>query len=134
MAPGDTTEISMMGYKNYGFSLPANYAGTSYHKNVYLKDDVIVLPGVTVYSITWDKFITAFESIPVEEEKVYVVLDNKLNDRTPVNASPHLSLNGPISWLYNKLGKKAREQDKLEELKDGSNANMEYARRITNQY
>lgn len=134
MAPGDTTEISMMGYKNLRFSLPANYTGTSYHKNVYLKDDVTILDPHTVYAITYDKFVTAFKSIPVEEEKVYVVLDNKLNDRTPVNATPHLALNGPISWLYNKLGKKAREQDKLQELKDGSNPDMESVRRITNQY
>lgn len=134
MAPGDTTEISLVGYKNLKFSVPANHVGNSFHKNIYLKDDVVQLNEHRVYSITWEKFITAFESIPVEEEKVYVVLDNKLNDKTPVNANPHLSLNGPISWLYNKLGKKAREQDKLQELKEGSNSDMEYARRITNQY
>jgi len=134
MAPGDTTEISMVGYKNLRFSLPINYVGTSYHKNIYLKDEVTTLDPHTIYAITWDKFIVAFKAIPVEEEKVYVVLDNKLNDKTPVNATPHLSLNGPISWLYNKLGKKAKEQNKLQELRDGSNSDMEYSRRITNQY
>jgi hypothetical protein len=134
MAPGDTTELSLMGYKNVRFSLPANYVGNSYHKNVYMKDDIITLNPHEVYSITWERFVTAFQSIPVEEEKVYVVLDNKLNDKSPVNANPHLALNGPISWLYNKLGKKAKEQNKLQELREGSNADMEYSHRITNQY
>lgn len=134
MSPGDTTEVSLVGYKDVRFTLPSTHIGSNYHKNVYLKDDVVVLGDYTKYSITWQKFKEAFASIEVVEEKKYITLDSKMNDRSPVNANPHLSLNGPISWLYNKLGKKAKEQEKLQDLREGNNPDMEYTRRITNQY
>jgi hypothetical protein len=134
MSPGDTAKVSLVGYKDARFTLPQGITASSYHKNIYLKDDVVLLPGHTVFSITWEKFKESFASIEIEEEKVYITMDNRLNDRTPVNADPHIALNGPISWLYNKLGKKAKEQEKLQELREGSNPEMEYTRRITNQY
>lgn len=134
MAPGDTTEVSMVGYKSVRFTLPSNFVGSNYHKNIYLKDDVVTLGDYTKYSITWQKFKEAFASVAVEEEKVYITLDKREMDRSPVNADPHIALNGPISWLYNKLGKKAKEQNKLDELRDGSNANYEYTRRITDEF
>jgi hypothetical protein len=134
MSPGDTAQVSLVGYKDVRFTLPQGINSNTYHKNIYLKDDVVELKGHTVYSITWEKFKESFASIAIEEEKVYITMDNKLNDRTPVNADPHIALNGPISWLYNKLGKKAKEQEKLQELREGSNPEMEYTRRITNQY
>ena len=134
IAPGDTIEVSMISYKKQQFTLPKSFVGSSFHFNVYLKEDAIVGKGVTIYSITWEKFKEAFASVEVKEEKVWITMDNKLNDRSPVNANPHININGPISWLYNKLGKKAREQEKLEDLKMGRNPEMEYARRISNEY
>lgn len=133
LAPGDTIEVSLIGYKTTRISLPAGYTASTYHKNVYLKEDALNLTGYTKYSITWEKFKEAFESIAVEEEKTYITLDNS-NMRTIDKPLTGVTLNGPISWLYNKLGKKAKEQNKLEELRQGNDADMEYTRRISDQF
>ncbi len=132
-APGDTLEISLVGYKPTKISLPTGFSGAAYHKNIYLKDDYILLKGHTTYGITWAKFKQAFESMEVVEEKIYLTMD-KSNPRSPEKSSTGVTLNGPISWLYNKLSKKAKEEEKLQELMEGDNENMEYARRITDQY
>ncbi len=135
LAPGDSVEVSLLGYKSQKFTMPPNVTVSNFHKNVYLKDDYIILKGYeTKDKLTWKKFTEVFTAMKPEEEKKYVVVDKKSLDKTPVNATPHLTLNGPISWLYGKLSRKAKELDKLDELKAGENIGMEYVRRISDQY
>lgn len=133
MAPGDTMEVSLIGYKTSRVALPADYVGNSYHVNVYLKEDAIHLSGYTKYSITWARFKQAFESIKPEEEVTYLTLDNK--SLRPVDKpNTGVTLNGPISWVFDKLSRKAKEQDKLNELREGRDYDMESTRRISDEY
>jgi hypothetical protein len=135
IAPGDTVEVSLLGYKSVKYSMPSNVTLSYYHKNVYLKDDYVILKDYTAKDkLTWKKFTEVFTAMKPEEEKKYIVTDKQQLDKTPVNATPHLTLNGPISWLYGKLSRKSKELDKLDDLKNGENADMEYTRRITNEY
>lgn len=135
MAPNDTVEISAIGYKSKKITLPRGYSQNSYHKNIYLDPDIFTLKAYTVSGITWAKFKEAFESMEVVEEKKYVTLDpGAVESSAPDKTYFGYAVNGPISWLYNKLGKKARERDKLEELQEGKNADMEYTRRISDEF
>lgn len=135
MAPTDTVEISAIGYKSKKITLPKGYSNSNYHKNIYLDPDIFTLKAYTVNGITWAKFKEAFESMEVVEEKKYVTLDpGAVESSAPDKTYFGYAVNGPISWLYNKLGKKAREQNKLEELREGKDADMEYTRRISDEF
>ncbi len=135
MAPNDTVEITAIGYKSKKITLPIGYSQTNYHKNIYLDPDIFTLKEHTVNGITWAKFKEAFVNMEVVEEKKYVTLDpSSTAASAPDKTNFGVALNGPISWLYNKLGKKAREQEKLEDLKQGNDPQMEYTRRITNEF
>lgn len=135
VAPNDTIEVTMIGYKTTRVALPIGFTGTTYRKNIYLKDEYVILGDFTKYSITWAKFKQAFESMEVQEEKIYLTIDpSSYTNSSPAKTTTGVTLNGPISWLYNKLGKKAKEQNKLDDLKRGDNEEMESTHRITNQY
>jgi hypothetical protein len=135
MAPGDTVEVSLLGYKSVKFGMPANVTISYFHKNVYLKDDYIILKGYTAKDrLTWKKFTEVFTAMAPEKEEKYIMVDKQQLDKSPVNATPHLTLNGPISWLYGKLSRRAKELDKLEELKNGTNPDFVYAQKISDEY
>jgi hypothetical protein len=135
MAPNDTVEITAIGYKSKKFTLPVGYQQTNYHKNVYLDPAIFTLREHTVNGITWEKFITAFESMEIPEEKKYITTDpGTTQNSAPVRENFGYTLNGPFSWLHEKLGRKGRERQKLEELQEGKDPEMEYTRRISNEF
>jgi hypothetical protein len=134
LAPGDSVEVSLLGFKTQKFTLPVNIGVSSFHKNVYMKDDYIILDPYAVNALTWKKFKEVFTAMEPVTEKKWVIIDKQETDKSPVNATPHLTLNGPISWLYGKLSRKAKELDKLDDLRNGENKDVVSVQRITDDY
>lgn len=134
MGPGDTVEVSAIGYKNVTIALPKGYSSSYYHKNVYLYPKTELLGLVNISDWSWDKFKEAFASIPVPVEVEWVTLNPDLvKNSAPVRSELGYTVNGPLTWLYNKLGRKAKEQRKLESLKDGDDYMIAGSSRISTQ-
>src|SRR5688572_5880939 len=52
LAPGDSVEVSLLGYKTQKFTLPMNISVSSFHKNVYMKDDYVTLNAYNANGLT----------------------------------------------------------------------------------
>src|SRR5688572_1891595 len=78
LAPGDSVEVSLLGFKTQKFALPLNIGVSSFHKNVYMKDDYIVLGTHNVGGLTWKKFTEVFTAMAPEEEKKYITVDKQM--------------------------------------------------------
>lgn len=120
MTPGDTLEVTAIGFKKLTYSLPKTVTGEYYDKNLYLSIAVYDLKGAKITITNWDKFKKDFESTALIEEKEYVVTNKyDITASAPVRTAPGYTLNGPFTWLSNKFSKKAKELEKLNDIKDG---------------
>lgn len=109
MATADTLEVSMVGFKSFKKQIPRFLESTSHQLNIMLMPDTIFLKTaeITPYPLTYESLRQEFISTPSVEEKYFSRL------QTPPVTGP-LIIGGPISFLYNKYSKEARELRKME--------------------
>lgn len=109
MATTDSLEVSMVGFKTFKKQIPRFLESTSYQLNITLMPDTIFLKAaeITPYPLTYEALKQEFVSTPSVEEKYFSRL------QTPPVTGPFI-IGGPISFLYNKYSKEARELRKME--------------------
>lgn len=135
VAPGDTVEITAIGYKKSILCLPASYSGMSFHYDVPLKHITYTLPSFTKYYMDMEIFTREFTAMQVPEEKRFITVDKgQITSKAPVRETFGYTLNGPFSWLYNKFSRKAREMEKLADLRANELENFTAAQRLTPQF
>lgn len=135
VAPGDTVEITAIGYKKAILHLPPSYSGTSFHYDVPLKHITYTLPTFTKYYMDMEIFTREFTAMKVPEEKRFITVDKgQITSKAPVRETFGYTLNGPFSWLYNKFSRKAREMEKLADLRANELENFTAAERLTPQF
>ncbi len=135
VAPGDTVEVTAVGYKKATLSLPKDFSGTSLHYDVPLKHLTYDLPTFTKYYIDMEIFTREFTAMEVPEEKRYITVDQgQITSKAPVKTNFGVTLNGPFSWLYNKFSRKAREMAKLADLKSQQLDEYKAIQRLTPQF
>jgi hypothetical protein len=118
VAPGDSVEITAIGYKKSILCLPKGFSGTTFHYDIPLSHLTYSLPTFTKYYIDMEIFTREFTAMEVPEEKRYITVDKgQITSRTPAKTNFGVTLNGPFTWLYNKFSKKAKEMSKLADLK-----------------
>jgi len=132
VAPGDTVEITAIGYQKSTLALPRSFTGTSFHYDIPLKHLTYSLPTFTKYYIDMEIFTREFTAMEIPEEKRYITVDQgQITNRAPVNPNFGVTLNGPFSWLYNKFSRKAREMAKLADLKANQLEEYSATQRLT---
>lgn len=109
MATADTIEVSMVGFKPFRKQIPRFLEASSYQLNITLMNDTIILRTAEIipYPSTYEALRQEFVSTPSVEEKYFSRL------QTPPVTGPFI-IGGPISFLYNKYSKEARELRKME--------------------
>lgn len=121
----DTVEVSAVGFKKRRYGLPSSISAGSFSFDVYLEKDIIDLDTVKVGPYTLEKFKEEFSKMPLKEKEKLVVGDPSVYKnyrQSPTTFGLHL--NGPFSWIYNKLSKKTREKEKLRDLQSGENVEL----------
>jgi hypothetical protein len=135
VAPGDSVEITAIGYQKSVLSLPRGFSGTSFHYDVPLKHLTYSLPTFTKYYMNMEIFTQEFTAMEVPEEKRYITIDKgQITSKTPVSNNFGVTLNGPFSWLYNKFSRKAKEMAKLADLKANQLENYAANKRLTSEF
>lgn len=135
VAPGDTVEVTAVGYKKSILSLPKGFSGASFHYDIPLKHLTYDLPTFTKYYIDMEIFTREFTAMEIPEEKRYITVDQgQITSKAPVRTDFGVTLNGPFSWLYNKFSRKAREMAKLAELKSQQLDEYKAIQRLTPQF
>ncbi len=132
VAPGDSVEVTAVGYQKATLYLPPSFMGTSFHYDVPLKHLTYNLPTFTKYFIDMEHFITEFTAMEIPEDKRYITVDNgQITSKAPVSSNFGITLNGPFSWLYNKFSRKAKEMAKLADLKSTELEDYSATQRLT---
>jgi hypothetical protein len=132
VAPGDSVEITAIGYQKSILSLPKGFVGSTFHYDVPLKHLTYSLPTFTKYYIDMEIFTREFTAMEVPEEKRYITVDKgQITSKTPVPTNFGVTLNGPFSWLYNKFSRKAKEMQKLADLRSSELENYTANQRLT---
>jgi len=132
VALGDSVEITAIGYKRSVVCLPKGFVGNTFHYDVPLKHLTYNLPTFTKYYIDMEIFTREFTAMDVPEEKRYITVDKgQITSRTPAKTNFGVTLNGPFTWLYNKFSKKAKEMEKLADLKTNQLENYTANQRLT---
>ena len=135
VAPGDSVEITAIGYSKTVLSLPKNFVGSSFHYDVPLKHLTYSLPTFTKYYIDMEIFTREFTAMKVPEEKRFITVDKgQITSKTPVSPNFGVTLNGPFTWLYNKFSRKAKEMAKLADLKSNELENYTINQRLTPEF
>jgi hypothetical protein len=128
----DTVEVSAIGYKRRKYGLPDNVQPGSYSVNIYLEKDAILVDTVNVRPYDMDRLREEFTNMPLVEEKKMVVGDPSVYSKyTPYRENFGVRLNGPLSWLYNKMSRKSKELDKLRDLQSGYNTELGGSMRLS---
>lgn len=135
VAVGDSVEITAIGYQKSILTLPKGFTGTSFHYDIPLKHLTYSLPTFTKYYMNMEIFTTEFTAMEVPEEKRYITVDKgQITSRTPVSNNFGVTLNGPFSWLYNKFSRKAKEMEKLADLRANQLENYAANQRLTSDF
>ena len=135
VAPGDSVEITAIGYKKSILFLPYGFVGTTFHYDVPLKHLTYTLPSFTKYYMDMEIFTREFTAMSIPENKRYITIDNgQITSSAPVSPNFGVTLNGPISWLYNKFSRKAKEMAKLADLRSNELENYTANQRLTPQF
>jgi hypothetical protein len=135
VAPGDSVEVTAIGYKKAVLALPRGFTGTTFHYDISLKHLTYSLPTFTKYYIDMEIFTREFTAMEIPEEKRYITVDQgQITSKAPVSSNFGVTLNGPFSWLYNKFSRKAREMAKLADLKSQQLDEYTAVQRLTPQF
>lgn len=109
LATADTLEVSMVGFKPFRKEIPRQLTALNYSLNITLLPDTILLKVAEIipYPLTYQALRQEFIATPSVEEQYFSRLE------IPPTVGP-LIIGGPISFLYNKYSKEARELRKME--------------------
>lgn len=125
LKPEDSVEVSAVGFVRKRYGLPEGLQGGSYTYDIYLERDIVDLDNVVINQYSLEKFKEAFKKMPLKEDEKRVVGDPSVYKnyrQSPTTFGVHL--NGPFSWIYNKLSKKSKELEKLRDIKSGENTDL----------
>ncbi len=137
VSSGDTLMISHVGYNDYLVPIPHNLIGTTYFLRIGLIPATVELDEVTVY--LWPATVAQFKqellALEVEEEERVKIPGAYYGPPKPVNPG----VGSPVSFLYNKLSKRARQRrefmKKRQDIESNQQArsrwNTEYVKEIT---
>jgi len=125
LSPTDTVDVSAVGFKRLRYGLPVNIQPGSYSINIHMEKDIILLDSVDVRPYDLARFRDEFTGMPLQEEKKMVVGDpNVYKNHRATPETFGVRLNGPLSWLYNKMSRKSKELEKLRDLQSGDNTEL----------
>lgn len=125
LAPGDTVDITAVGFERLKLSLPPGYTETTLDYNIRMKKMVYDLPTVNISLGNYERFKKEFEAMNLPEKNKMVVGDPSVyKNYTPAKENFGYTIKGPFTALYNKFNKKAKELAKLRELMNNQNTNM----------
>lgn len=116
---GDTIILTSIGYKNHKLFTGMFWIASDQSIIIYMSPQVYDLPSFDVNQYNTkeefkEDFINQTPVKPINPELFEYKKPSKLEDvDTDLNA--HIPLNSPISFLYNKFGKEARQAKKLAE-------------------
>ncbi len=118
MAPGDSLNVSMIGYKPYKMRIPLKLEAVSYKLDVTLAADTILLKTAEIkaYPATYAELKKEFVKLKVADEKWFerTQMPNVIYRSKYANPDgTGLLLPGPFSLLYNTFSKEAKELKKM---------------------
>lgn len=132
VAPGDTVEITAIGFEKLKLSLPDGFEGANLTYNVYLKKNIVDLKTVTVGLMNYERFKQEFEAMKLPEQRKMVVGDPTVyKNYVAPKENFGYTFKGPFTALYNKFNKKARELEKLQALMENDNKQMVASMKLT---
>lgn len=114
---GDTIILTSIGYKDHRLYTGMFWIPSGQIISIYMSEKVYDLPGYDVNQYSSkeefkEDFIGQEPVKPINSEIFEYKKPSKLEDvDTDLNA--HISLNSPISFIYNKIGREARQAKKL---------------------
>ncbi len=120
LAKNDTLKVSMIGYKPFTLKVPDKLNALNYSIKITLLADTIYISGPEIkpYPATYPEFRKEFMALRTPEE----ILNKKLALPTEPYRRKYespdggLLLPGPVSLLYNKYSKEAKEKKKMAEI------------------
>ncbi len=119
MIPGDSLQVTMVGYKPYRMKVPHRLTADSYKLDITLIGDTLVLKTAEIkpYPATYAELKKEFIKLRVPEEKILQRIQlPEVNYRSKY-ANPDgtggLLLPGPFSLLYNAFSKEGKELKKM---------------------
>lgn len=116
---GDTLKFSSIGYKTVKYQLPDTITESSFRILVSMIGDTVVLREAVV--VPWPQNRTMLKEAMLNQKKEKETISPYAGFREiegdPVEPEPKLFSN-PLSFLYSKLNKKARQQKKMEKYRE----------------
>jgi len=132
VAPGDTVEVSAIGFEKMRLALPKEFTGTTLEVNLRMKKTVYDLKTVNVSLMNYERFKQEFEAMKLPETRKMVVGDPSVyRNYTAPKETFGYTFKGPFTALYNKFNRKARELEKLQELMENDNKQMVASMKLT---
>lgn len=119
MMPGDSLQVTMVGYKPYRMKVPRRLTADSYKLDITLIGDTIVLKTAEIkpYPATYAELKKEFIKLRVPEEKILQRIQMPDVNYRSKYANPDgtggLLLPGPFSLLYNAFSKEGKELKKM---------------------
>jgi hypothetical protein len=117
LAQKDTMRISMVGYKPFFYSIPANLKGLNYSIKITLLTDTLEISGPIIrpYPATYAEFRQEFVAMKAPEENLIKKLHIPTGPYRSKYSNPEggLLLPGPFSLLYDNFSKEARQRKKM---------------------
>ena len=119
MVPGDSLQVTMVGYKPYRMKVPHRLSADAYKLDVTLIGDTIMLRTAEIkpYPATYAELKKEFIKLRVPEEKILQRIQMPDVNYRSKYANPDgtggLLLPGPFSLLYNAFSKEGKELKKM---------------------
>lgn len=132
VAPGDTIDVTAVGFERLKLALPMGYSESTYNYDIRLKRTIYNLNTVNITLTNYERFKSEFESMRLPEKSKIIVGDPSVyKNYTPYKETFGYTIKGPFTALYNKFNRKARELEKLRELMQNDNINMSANMKLT---
>lgn len=117
--PGDLIQFSSIGYKTVDYKIPDTVSTTNFRILVSMVADTILLKEALV--VPWPQNVTMLKEAMLdkntEKERIAPYAGFREIEGDPVEPAPK-PFSNPISFLYSKLSKKARQDKKMQKYRD----------------
>mgnify|MGYP000951243836 FL=1 len=118
MNPGDSLQVTMVGYKPYKMKIPQKLSADTYKLDVTLMGDTIMLKSAEIkpYPETYAELKQQFVKLKVPEEKILdrITLPNEIYRSKYANPDgTGLVIGGPITALYMAFSREGKELKKM---------------------
>ena len=130
---GDTIELSSIGFKDKLIFTQNLFIPDAIEITVFMEPEVYVLNPVNVNPFgSKEEFADEFKTKDIESKEVEIFEykdQPKTLEDVPTDLNAHISLGSPITFLYNKFSKEAKEKKKLAKAKDTNAREREIQRK-----